>query len=232
MDVYYSVDEDNLTLEAAEYFFSEIRSLLKQKDAITVALDYHSSLYSFYSNLSLLSSFLEKEAWKKIIFVIAHERVVPLDYHESSYHNLNHCFFSPLLHNKYIGEKQIILINPEEEDPSQAFNKKVSSIDLAVLCVCPPKGTLVGLAPRHPALQDEIKTFLLVKNFPSDSKRHITLSPKQLISLETTFLFFTAKETKQHYKDFLDKTLSSDECPAKLVENNKNLYVFTVHPRN
>ncbi len=222
--IVYNPDEDDLSLEIVEYFFSAIRSVEKEK--IYIALSGGNSLKSFYSNLIYLSEFLDQRYWDKVIFCLVDERIVPTDDKNSNQKTLMDEVLEPLLEKKTINKNQIIFPDPSSEEKALEYNSKIPQIDICLLGAGEDSHT-ASLFPKHDSIKNESEKFIIVENSPKSPPTRLSMSKNMIAKSKFVFIFFIGESKRNAYLKFKNKNIGVEECPSKIVDLCQNSYVAT-----
>lgn len=155
-----------------------------------------------------------EELLKKIRWCVTDERV-NCDISERNDEHIWDVFLWPLFEKYSIPEKYFI--RPTMESNGADYNEQIESIDIAFFGMG-PDGHTASLFPHHPALKSEEEWFIKIDNAPKMPPERISLSPKTIQSLPHSCLFVVGESKKEALANFLDETVSIDDCPAKLLK--------------
>lgn len=97
------------------------------------------------------------------------------------------------------------------------YSERVGNIDIAFFGMG-PDGHTASLFPHHPALNLEEEWFIQIDNAPKPPPERISLSSKSIQSLSHVCLFVVWESKKEALANFLNETMSTDDCPVKLLK--------------
>ena len=169
----------------------------------------------------------EVKEWKKVNFFMVDERRVDLADKESNYRAIYDSFFKELLKDKKISKKNLHPYNHNSiiNDYSNKFKKFGGKFDLVILSAA-EDGHIAGLFPNF-TIKKTNKEFFTFDNSPKPPSERMTASRYLIEQSNSAILLFFGDEKKETYKNFLNNKIPIDECPAKIVKNISDSYVFT-----
>jgi 6-phosphogluconolactonase len=198
--------------DITDWFFQTLTSLLEKQGNVTVGLGGGSSFDSWYLEL------LDSEGWKnvdtsRIRWCVTDERV-NCDLSERNDEHIWKTFFLPWI-NKYGWLPEFL--RPTMNSDGAEYSERIGNIDVAFFGMG-PDGHTASLFPHHPALASEELWFIKIDNAPKLPPERISLSPKSIQSLSHVCLFAVGESKKEALANFLDETVSIDDCPVKLLK--------------
>ncbi|MFO8063348.1 MAG: 6-phosphogluconolactonase [Spirochaetota bacterium] len=187
----------------------------------------------------VLEQLAETEApFSEVDVFFVDERCVPLEDEESNFTVVQRSFLEPLAAAK----------NPVPEDRihpfhcngtaknlgvdayEREFHRVTERLDVAVLGVG-EDGHVASLFPGAPELESAgsslAEPFLAVENAPKPPAQRMSASPSLLRGASTTILLFFGDGKRTALKNFVAKDGAVSQCPARLVRDNEDLWVFT-----
>lgn len=199
--------------EITSWFFEIIQFSLERKKSVTVWLGWGTSFDAWYNEILQLSD----ERWEllhKIQWCVTDERV-NCDISERNDAHIWNIFLQPLFQKYWISEENFV--RPIMESDWAEYSERVGDIDIAFFGMG-PDGHTASLFPHHPALSSEELWFIKIENAPKNPPERISLSPKSIQSLEHVCLFAVWAWKKEAFTNFLNETVSVDDCPVKLLK--------------
>ncbi len=221
----YSDERQKLETKAAdliEHIFNGIN-----KETITFAIPGGRSVAGIFKNL-----LKKKINWQKIHIFMTDERLVPLDHPDSNFHQANITFLSELTTRGKISADNIHPFpqSLDINDSLRNYNKKLSELegkfDL-VLLSAGEDGHIASLFPDHPSINNNDENYIFVSNSPKPPADRISISRNLMLRSDAAILLFLGEGKREAFKCFISKTVSSESCPCKYLENLKKLYVIS-----
>jgi 6-phosphogluconolactonase len=163
------------------------------------------------------------------------ERCAPLESEDSNFRVVREALLDPLAGRKAAppadrihpficaeGEADLGVGAYEEE-----FRGAATHLDIAILGVG-EDGHIASLFPRRPELTETSRLFVPVEDAPKPPPRRMSASPALLTARGTmVLLLFFGEGKKSALKAFVAKEGTPQECPARLVKDMPDLWVFT-----
>ena len=196
-----------------------------QQDEIFIGLSGGSSLDIFYEVLALNFPLLERTLREKIRFAFLDERIVPWDHHDSNNWQLRVKFLRALLETHTLQEEQILSVDTSLPDSQVQYSNRVPHIDIGLFGVG-SDGHIASLFPSHPLLISESDSYLEILDSPKPPAHRITVSPMMIRDIGHVFVAFMQGKERA-LENFLDKKISLEKCPAKLLRQSGELVVLT-----
>jgi 6-phosphogluconolactonase len=106
------------------------------------------------------------------------------------------------------------------------FEKVATAFDVAVLGVG-EDGHVASLFPGYPALEEQARLFVPVAAAPKPPPERMSASPRLLRTSRTILLLFFGGGKRPAFEAFLAEEGNVFDCPARLVRDNPDLWVFT-----
>jgi len=163
------------------------------------------------------------------------ERCVPPDSDESNFRLVREALLDPLAGRKAApaeerihpfacaGDDADLGVGAYEEE----FRRTGTHLDIALLGVG-EDGHIASLFPGSPALSETSRLFVPVEDAPKPPPRRMSASPALLTARGTmVLLLFFGEGKKSALKAFVAKEGTPRECPARLVKDMPDLWVFT-----
>lgn len=199
--------------DITNWFFSTLQLLLQKQATVMVGLGGGSSFDSWYLEL------LDSEGWKnietsRIRWCVTDERV-NCDISDRNDEHIWDVFLWPLFEKYGISEANFI--RPTMDSDGAEYSERVGNIDIAFFGMG-PDGHTASLFPHHPALSSGKEWFIQIDNAPKLPPERISLSPKSIQILWHICLFAVWESKKEALANFLDETVSTDDCPVKLLK--------------
>ena len=217
----------SLEVKAAQLIGEKIRQLAKDKEKIVFAVPGGNSIVSI---LKLLKT--QKIPWHKVHLFMVDEVLLPLNHPKSNYGQA-YSILLEYLTKQYKMPKENLhpydFFNFPPEQGTEAYKNELREIshhfDL-VLLSSGEDGHIGSLFPNY-SIKDTSDSYIYIDNSPKLPKKRISASAKLLSKSHSSILLFFGGTKKQAYKNFLNKEFSVLDCPAKIVSNIEESYVFT-----
>lgn len=216
-----------LEIKAATLIERKIHEHLKTQDKVVLALCGGRSVSGIFELLKK-----QNVPWEKVHIFFADEKVIPTDDPNSNYQ----LAFSSFLEYLTIQHKlPIFNIHPcdffhmKADLALEGYKnelKEISDKFDIVLLSSGEDGHVGSLFPNHQSINDDSEFFVYIKDSPKAPSKRISASWKLISKSKTALLLFFGKEKKEAYNNLIDKSLSMIECPAKIINNIEDSYVF------
>ncbi|NBF41646.1 MAG: 6-phosphogluconolactonase [Spirochaetes bacterium] len=163
------------------------------------------------------------------------ERCVPLESEESNFRVVRDALLDPPAGRKAAPPSDRIhpFICAEDEADlgvgayEEEFRRAATHLDIALLGVG-EDGHIASLFPGSPVLTESSRLFVPIDEAPKPPPRRMSASPALLTAPETmVVLLFFGEGKRNALKAFVSKEGSPTECPARLVKDMPDLWVFT-----
>ncbi len=199
---------------------------LQNRDRIVIWLSGWSSLNIYYAEFANIFENIDSSLRDKIYFCFLDERVVDFDSIDSNYKLVKELFLAELISKWYVKQTQILLPNFNLNDYETDYFNQVKHIDIWLFWVWPDCHTC-SLFPNHALLRDTTFWYLKISDSPKPPSDRITISVNMLYDIDFASAFFMWEGKIEAYNKFMDESVSSDDCPIKLVKNCENLIIFS-----
>jgi 6-phosphogluconolactonase len=202
--------------DITNWFFGTLQILLEKQETVMVGLGGGSSFDSWYWQLMTNEEWRmnNEELLKKIRWCVTDERV-NCDTSDRNDAHIWEVFLWPLFEKYSIPEGNFI--RPTMESDGREYGERIRDLDIAFFGMG-PDGHTASLFPHHPAIQLEELWFIKIDNAPKLPPERISLSPKSIQSLPHVCLFAVWESKKEALANFLNETMSTDDCPVKLLK--------------
>lgn len=221
MKTIYSKDKNELFLYIADLVEDLIKSIFENKDKVILGISGGRSAKGIYQELSK-----KNIPWNKVHFFMIDERLVDLEDDDSNFKLAQ----ENLMDNITIPEENIhpfILKNENDygvKDYTEEF-KEFEKYDIMLLS-SGEDGHIGSLYPEHHSFENESEYFIYMEDSPKLPKKRMSAS-KSLIKKSDNAIILFVGDKKQAYANFLDDNVEDKKCPAKIIKNCNNYYVFT-----
>jgi 6-phosphogluconolactonase len=221
MNHFYNEDKVNIDSQLASDLVSAINKIILKRDVCNLAVAGGRSIASI---LDLLA--LQHIDWQKVHVFAVDDRCVPVYDPESN---------SGLI-KQHLADKVAVKFHSFDYQPGQAdkgagnyteeLNKLGGRFDI-VLLSSGEDGHTAGLFPNHGSFEDAQDGYIFFDNSPKDPPERVSLSRRSLLKSAAAFILFVGEGKQQAYERFLDKNVAVKDCPAKLVQNLPEAYMYT-----
>ena len=219
--------KEEISVKCVEIIEEKIKEILEERDYVVLALCGGRSVVSIFE--------LFKKAkidWKKVHIFMTDERRVSLDDKESNFSLVGNTFIDYLIKNRMISKNNVhpfIYDKNKKDFRLNDYNKelkKFNSFDI-VLLSSGEDGHVASLFPNHKSIKDGSSYYILVDDAPKMPKERISASKKLILRSNVVLLLFIDEIKREAFNKFLYENIKVEECPAKLVLDVKESYVFT-----
>ncbi len=217
-----------LEIKAATLIERKIHEYLKTQKQVILAIPGGTSIIGI---LNLLKT--QNIPWEKVHIFMADERLLPLDNQDNNFRQAENELIQYLIKQKMILKQNLhpyIYFNLPIEKGLDAYKNELREISHnfdIVLLSSGEDGHVASLCPNHDSINNQSEFFIHVNNSPKPPKERISASRKLLEKSKTAILLFFGENKRNAYENFTNENLSVIDCPAKLVNDMKDSYVFT-----
>lgn len=206
-----------------------IEELLQNKDKIAIGISGGNGVKGILEKMKTSNSI----PWNQIHFFMVDERCVEINHQDSNYKQANNILFKDLVKRDLISKSNLhpYHYNEEQEDfgasiYTQELMKISDQLDIIILGMG-PDGHIASLFPKHKSIQNDGEFFIPVQNSPKPPLCRISASKKLLQQATTSLLIFFGDSKKEAFSNLEDTSLSKYKCPAHIVRDISNSYLFT-----
>lgn len=217
-----------LEIRAAISIEKKIHEYLKTQKQVILGISGGTSVTGIFNLLKT-----QNIPWNKVHIFWVDERLVPTDSPDNNYNHAYDILLDFLTKQKKIKTSNIHpynYFNLPIEKGLEAYKNELRElshhIDIIILGVG-EDSHVASLFPNHDSINNQSEFFIYVNNSPKLPRERISASRKLLEKSRTALLLFFGEKKSQAYKDFKNKDLSVIDCPAKLINNIQDSYVFT-----
>jgi 6-phosphogluconolactonase/glucosamine-6-phosphate isomerase/deaminase len=133
-------------------------------------------------------------------------------------------FYNYLIAKGKIKQSQIIVYDETEKNALIAYNVKVRKVDIAILSAgfdC----SIAGIYKNSEQVNDLSNEFIQIINTKTNQKE-ITLT-RTTLKNATCFTLFISETKRDAFNKYQNDKLNENECPLKLFNKSKKLYLIT-----
>lgn len=224
----YNSKKSSLFSDISKQITFSINSILRKKEWVTLAVPGGRSAAEVFDKL-----LLEKIDWKKVHIFLVDERLVPLDSPDSNYKILTDNLLDFLIKEKKINSENIhpFNIDTTKDDYgagaySHELNELGGKFDISVLS-SGEDGHIAGIFPQHHSIEDGSEGFITFNDSPKNPSDRMSASRKLLNNSDVAILMFIDEAKKNALADFKSVSKGVLSCPAKLVLNIPDNFVYT-----
>lgn len=221
MQIIYKETDDKIFSKASDILHKSILKIFKKKDIVILALPGGRSISKV---LNLLKQ--KKLDWNRIHIFPTDERLVTEDHQDNNFHKIEEILGKVIpadnLHKYHYSRKN-------ENASLQKINRQIQQFggkfDI-VLLSAGEDGHISSLFPLHASIQNTEKFFIQVTNSPKPPPDRISASKYLLEQSKIGILLFAEKEKQTAYRDFIDREVTTQKCPAKIINSIEDSYVI------
>ncbi|MCA9485314.1 MAG: 6-phosphogluconolactonase [Nanoarchaeota archaeon] len=218
-------NRDELDLKVVELIRKTTLEILKEKDFVVFGIPGGKSVTGVFEKLKNFNL-----PWEKIHIFMVDERFVPLTDKESNFGQAQEIFIGELFRKGKLPEENVHpFVFSEDKAGSvseyeEEFKEFGGKFDVVLLGLG-GDGHIASLFPEHDEFQNE-GCFVYVNDSPKLPKERMSVTRKVIEKSGTVILLVYGSDKKEAYKKFSDEEVSVEACPAKLIFNVKDSYVF------
>ncbi len=204
-----------------EIISNEMSLMLKSKPYIVMGLPGGRSVKFIFREM-LKHDF----PWKKVHVFMVDERLVDINSKESNFRLVKENFLDKIDMPKKNIHPFIIKKN-KKDFGAEEYLKELSGYggyDLVILGV--GEDCHVGALYPNYTIKENTEKFIVFHDSPKPPKDRMTASRKMLLKAKLGIALFIGEGKKEAYKKYLDKNLSIEECPAKIIDYMKKGIAF------
>jgi 6-phosphogluconolactonase len=221
-------EREEINRQAATVIQESINSLLEYQDYVVVAVPGGTSVSGVFEQLKS-----RKIPWHKVHFFMVDERLVPLDHADSNYRQAYETFLSELITRDELPEGNVhpfVLDKSKPDKGAGAYEEELKNhggkYDI-VLLSSGEDGHVGALYPNHHSVDDESEFFITMDDSPKPPPKRMTMSRKLLLRSQVAVLLFLGEGKREALNKFRDDRLDYRAVPCRLVQEIKDVYVFT-----
>lgn len=218
----------NLEIKAAQLIAKKINKYLKTQKQVILGIPGGRSVIGIFDLLKH-----QKIPWEKVHIFMVDERLAPPDSEENNFNQAYNIFLEYLTKQKLLPNKNLhpyTYFNLSEKEGINAYKKELREISHhydIVLLSSGEDGHVGSLFPNHETIKSREEFFVTTKTAPKPPPKRISASKNLLQKSQTALLLFFGEAKRQAYENFLNKELSVIDCPAKLINEIEDSYVFS-----
>lgn len=224
----YNSKKSSLFSDIAKQIATSIKSTLKKKEWATIAFPGGRSAAEVFDKL-----LLEDIDWTKVHLFMVDERLVPLESPDSNYKILQDNLTDFLLKENKINQENIhpFIANSSKGDFGAGsyfhdLNELGGSFDIVVLS-SGEDGHIAGIFPQHHSMEDGSEGFITFNDSPKNPADRMSASRKLINRSTVAILIFIDDAKRNALDDFNSESKGVLSCPAKLVLNIHDHFVYT-----
>ena len=227
MKIISSTSISSLNKSVVATLVAEINALLKAQNRVVLCVPGGRSVVGIFELLKTAAI-----PWEKIHLFLADERRVPLADKESNFYLVQSTCIGELIKKNLLPKANVhpYIVKQSADAGIGGYNKEFleygGACDILLLS-SGEDGHVGSLYPNHESVKSNAEEYILVNESPKPPAGRMSLSRKLMENARVAILLFYGEAKQDAYRRFLDKKLTSRECPAKVVEAAKKAYVFT-----
>lgn len=205
---------DEVEEQAVHELVHRIQDIVRKKGQVVLGIPGGRSVQGLFDKL--------KDAdvdWSKVQVFWVDERWVPLSDPSSNYQMASFIERVPAANVHAFDYASSVDAYTEE------LMKAGGSFDIVILGVG-EDGHVASLFPNH-SISDASGVFIKVENAPKPPPKRMSASRELLEKAGTAFVLFFGEAKRRAFEDFEDDEVSVEDCPAKLANAVKNVYVVS-----
>ncbi len=200
--------------DVSDWFREIILSIQWGKNEVWIGLPWGTSLDGFYEYILNHDEVWDGISLEKLRFALVDERCLPTWDNERNDTHVFEKFIQPLLEKNILTKSQFITSGDFVD--SSKYEEKTKPFDIAFFGLW-PDGHIASLFPHHPWLDDNSCRYISIHHSPKPPEERISLSSEAVKNIPYVCLFAVWDQKKKALQDFLDESISSENCPAKLL---------------
>lgn len=213
---------EELDGKVVELLEKKVKDILKKKEFIVLGIPGGNSIKGIFKKFRTAQL-----PWEQIHLFWTDERCVPMSDVDSNFGAAQQGFIGELFRKGWLPEENVhpYVLGNDVSDYEDELAKYGGKFDIVLLGLGYDCHT-ASLFPEHEELEDD-GNFVFVRNSPKAPGERISATRAMLERSRVGILLAFGDEKKEAYDEFMDESVSVDECPAKLLYNVKDFYVFT-----
>ena len=160
--------------------------------------------------------------WHKIHIFWVDDRMVDHASPDSNYKLAKESFLDELILFERLPQDNIHPFNLDIE----SYNEEYTGVDIIILGVG-EDGHVGALYPNHYSIMNNEEAFFTMTDSPKPPPERMTSSRTMLEKAHTAIALFLGEAKQQALNNYLDESVSVEQCPAKLINKVKNHFVLT-----
>lgn len=220
-------DPDDLPRLAARRLCAELRGVLDVRGRAVLAVPGGRSVARVFEAMRQ-----ERLDWGQVHVFLVDERLVPMDHPDSNFRLLREHLVDPLAREGRM-PPQAHPFPGDAPDPQRAARDydgalaELGSRFDVVLLSAGEDGHVASLFPDHHSLMDARHGFFVMDDAPKPPPGRMSASASLLRACGTGVLLFAGRAKAAAFARFTDPSASVSSCPAKLMLQMGNPFVFT-----
>jgi len=213
--------------KVTQLIVSKIHELLKTQDKVILGIPGGRSFLGIFDLLKK-----QTVPWGKVHIFMVDERLVDTDSPQSNFRQAWDACIQYLVEDFDLPRENMhpyTYYNQPVEEGLEAYKTELKEIadgfDI-ILLSSGEDGHVASLFPNNDSIKDGGEFFISVPDSPKPPAGRISASRKMLQKAKLSILLFLGEEKKQALENF-NSSVSITECPAKLVNEISESYVFT-----
>ena len=217
-----------LAKKAVKIIEASVKRLLLQKEYVVLGICGGKSIVEIFEIFKTTTNI----PWEKVHIFMVDERLVENTSRHSIYKNAYDSFLSKLLEEKKIPAQNVhpfeldIFVKDKGVKKYNEEFKKFQPLDI-VLLSAGEDSHVAALSPQHHSIRHNGCEYFTMSDSPKPPLERLTASRNMLEDADTAIALFLTKDKRQAFQNFKNPELSTEQCPAKLINNTKHPYVFT-----
>ena len=171
--------------------------------------------------------------WKKVHIFMVDERLVPIEHKDSNFRLAYDSFLSKLIMDGLLPGTNVHPFIYDEtlaEKGTEDYQDELMSLGgkfNIVLLSSGEDGHIGALYPDHSSLKNDDEYFITMHDSPKPPKNRMTMSRKLFLRSDRVLILFLGKGKQEALDRFMDKSVKTKECPAKLAQLIQKSYMLT-----
>ena len=213
--------------EAAEMIAKEINFLLESHDNVTMAFPGGRSITKLFPALKEVNI-----PWNRVHIFMIDEKLVPVDDEESNFRLVDRGLLSWLVDEGGLLPQNIHPFIMDEDMPDYGIreyeiNLRMIKENYDIIVLGAGEDGHVGALFPNLTVKDNSDYFLITHESPRPPKDRMTSSRKLLERSRMAVVLFFGEGKREAYEKFNNPKVSTDDCPAKLVQRIRKVVVVT-----
>lgn len=205
----------------AELIKSKVNDLLDKQDEVVIGIPGGRSVGGIFKRLLNQDLY-----WARVHIFMVDERLVDFTSDDSNFRLAKEMFIDELVESGDLPKENMHVFSKDMDvdDYRDELRTYGGRFDIVILS-SGEDGHVGSLFPRK-GIDNYAEFFFKIDDSPKPPKERMTASKRLLENSQVGILLFFGESKKAAFEQFQDAQVSVEDCPAKLVEDIKESYIF------